>query len=309
MFSLPVVFGVGIAALLILAAVFAGQADLDRQIGTKVMTTPGVSEEPAEPSEEPNPSDFPPCPDTPLSRPSPYGSSSPVGLPESTENGFGEPSEDPNVNTPPECVEANCWTNFEGTIRSFEGSQKCIKSNKSERCVESGQRKEVPVQKCSFVGPVSQDNCQLVNSTAFVGGYGDVCGDSDPAANCPDVLESTKTDRLCIACWDWDRSKPGTVGKKVVCDKLSEEIVPVTIECTKESRKEGQEGWWVDRSTCGYDSDRIFPDSACYQSCQVHYLDPDDNCKDKPLVPGECRLREDGPPPGIVPAPSGTPLI
>jgi hypothetical protein len=326
LFPLSVVFGAGIASLLVMLVVFVGQTDFESQLRAKVVVVSDGSIPPAVPS------DFPPCPgvdpnnpplvpidETDLPRPEllPPSRSSSSKPPVTKEP---EPIEayDPSASTPPECMEANCWTNFEGTVKSFERKKECIPS-KPEHCKGKEGESPVEVKVCDWdferdadrtPSEASKDSCSL--KTRQFNLENSFCERSSPAENCPDInwVTAVASSTKCLACWDWV-DLPETEGEKITeCLSVGrEEDVVATSKCEKVPQVTGQEGWWIDRSTCGYDSDRVFPASACYQSCQVHYLDPDDNCRDQPLVPGECRLKKDGPPPGIIPAPSDTPLI
>jgi hypothetical protein len=300
LFSLPVVFGVGIVTLLISLAVFTGQAGLQSQLGTRVMTTPGVSETPAEPSEDPFPSGWKKCPWErdllpELTEPPPIHSSSSSDVPSET------PVE-PIDSIVTECGEANCWTELDGTLQPFPGEKECIKG-KPQYC-KKGDRQEIHLKSCDFDGPVKQENCKLVEQAVL--NFNSGCWASDPTANCPDVegVIGEEDTGECRPCWFTQNGAP-----KAACFSYSMREVRGTIQCEKVPKEEGQDGYRVDRTTCAYDKKRSAPLSACYQSCQVIHIEADKNCEEQPLHPGECRLNEDGPPPDIILPPSTAPLI
>lgn len=271
--------------LFIMLAIFVGQANLGSQVQTRIVVLPEESGPPTVPS------NIPPCPGVnPNNPPSPNVTEPPASKPPVTQN---PETYDPNASTPPECREASCWTNFEGIIQPFEGEKECIPSEPEHCKGESGQEDIVVLKHCEFNGSVSKDNCKLVDYP--ITNYNDKCRNSDPSIGCPDVRDIRLSDSKCMACWSWVW---GTNEKIARCTGAGSRVQVIAMdECKKVPQVTGQDGWWIDRGTCGYDPTRTPPASACYQSCQVRYLNKDDNCAEQPLHPGECRLKEDGSPP------------
>jgi hypothetical protein len=317
LFPIPVVFGAGIAMFLIFLAVFAGQVELQRQLGARVRgtpvisMTPAMSETPVQPSGEPNPSDFPPCPGVDPNNPP---SDEFIDEPGATSVSF--PSQ---ANVPEECELAGCRMNFKGKDRTFEGKQECIK-DQPEHCIGEkmeGEVEKIVVEKCKFLGVVSDKSCNHYRHEVSV--ENDMCSNSLIEENCPDVDDVITTDTECLACWDWvwEENNDGVqrrTKQDVFCVATDSEEVRTTIDkCEKVPEIKGVEGWRIDRSTCAYDPNISAPASACYQSCQIYYADPDNNCEEEPKAPGECVLKraEESSSPTTPPtnSPSDSPLI